>query len=61
MNKEDNMTLAEHAECWWTMQGNEVPSKTSPEYTEMYEKWVDFAFSNLTPNPSQNHLSQDSH
>lgn len=48
MDEEDNLTMAQHAECWWKLQGNEVPPQLSPEYNEMYEKWVEFAFSNLT-------------
>jgi hypothetical protein len=41
---DDNMTLAEHAERWWQMQGNDVPQKDSADYTKMYEEWIDFAF-----------------
>jgi len=36
--------LGEHAEAWWREQGREVPPADTPEWDEMYEKWVDFAF-----------------
>ena len=37
-------TLREHAEEWWTEQGEIVPVRDSPEYEVMYVKWIDFAF-----------------
>lgn len=40
-------TLAQIAEEWYTKQGNTVPDKNSPEYTEMYEKWIEFAFADF--------------
>ena len=39
-----DITLAEHAEAWWTEQGNTVPNKETKEYDMMYEKWHTFAF-----------------
>lgn len=39
------MTMAEHAEMWWEEKGNQVPSKGTPEWVQMYESWVEFAFS----------------
>lgn len=41
------MTLAEHAEAWQRENGREVPPKDTPEYTAMYEEWVEYAFSDL--------------
>ena len=38
-------TLGEHAEEWWEELGNTLPDRDTPEWQEMYEKWVDFAFS----------------
>lgn len=40
----EEMTLAEHAELWWTEQGKEVPPADTPEYQAMYEEWHAFAF-----------------
>ena len=41
------MTLAEHAEAWWREQGKIVPERDTSAWWEMYEKWVEFAFSDL--------------
>jgi hypothetical protein len=41
------MTLAEHAEAWWSEQGKEVPKRDTPEWQAMYEKWIDFAFADF--------------
>ena len=38
------MTLADHAEAWWRESGNEVPSRETTAWREMYELWIDFAF-----------------
>lgn len=42
--KEKELTLAGHAELWWSEQGKIVPQKDTPEYETMYKKWIDFAF-----------------
>ncbi len=41
------MTLAEHAEMWWEKQGNHVPHEDTPEWEQMYDNWVEFAFSDF--------------
>jgi len=38
------VTLADHAEAWWSKKGNKVPKKNTPQWQEMYEKWVKWAF-----------------
>lgn len=38
------MSLAEHAEAWWTENGNTVPDENTEEWKIMYELWVKFAF-----------------
>ena len=38
------LTLAEHAEAWYTEQGEQVPPRDSEEWTAMYQVWVSFAF-----------------
>lgn len=43
----EEITLAEHAEEWWKEKGNTVPDKDSQEYSDMYEKWCNFAFSDF--------------
>jgi hypothetical protein len=40
-------TLSDHAEAWTIEQGGTVPPKDTPEYLEMYEKWVNWAFQDL--------------
>jgi len=47
MSNNDNLTMAETAEMWWTEQGKIVPNRDTPEWDEMYEKWIDFAFIDL--------------
>jgi len=42
-----NKTLEQHAEEWWEELGNQVPPKDSPEWTIMYEEWIDYAFDDL--------------
>ena len=40
------MTLAEHAEAWWTERGFPTPKdRRSIEYITMYECWANWAFS----------------
>ncbi len=41
----ENATLAEHAEAWWREQGKEVPPANTRAWVDMYEKWIEFAFS----------------
>jgi hypothetical protein len=41
------MTLADHAEAWWKEQGKEVPARNTEEWQQMYETWVEWAFSDL--------------
>lgn len=41
------LTFADHAEAWTSEQGLEVPERGTPEWEEMYEKWHEFAFSDL--------------
>lgn len=38
------MSFAEHAEAWWSEQGNTVPARQTSAWTNMYQKWIDFAF-----------------
>ena len=47
-DKADEMTLADHAEAWWSKQGNIVPARETSEWTTMYEKWVEFAFADFS-------------
>jgi hypothetical protein len=41
------MTMAEHAEAWWTEQDNVVPLRGTPEWESMYEEWIKFAFADF--------------
>ncbi len=41
------LTLGDHAEAWWREQGKVVSQRETPEWKEMYEKWVNFAFSDM--------------
>jgi len=41
------MTLADHAEYWWSEQGRQVPPHDTPEWQAMYEEWIDFAFADF--------------
>ena len=43
------MTLADHAEAWWTERGNIVPPRESPEWDAMYGTWIEFAFEKEEP------------
>ncbi len=42
------MTLADHAEAWWRESNNIVPNRGTPEWDNMYEQWIDFAFADMT-------------
>jgi hypothetical protein len=44
------MTLAEHAEAWWTEQNKQVPDRQTEAWKEMYRQWIEFAFSELNGN-----------
>ena len=44
----NNMTLAEHAEAWWSEQGNTVPPVDTTAWDEMYRKWHEFAFADFS-------------
>ena len=46
----EKMTLADHAEAWTRERGEAVPHRESPEWKEMYERWVTFAFADLQKN-----------
>jgi hypothetical protein len=37
-------TLADHAEEWAKEKGEEVPVRDSIEWSEMYQRWIEFAF-----------------
>ena len=50
-------TLWEHAEEWWVEQGKTVPKKNTPEYEQMYEEWVDWAFDFLRKKKGVKHLN----
>ncbi len=41
------MTLAEHAEAWWSETGNAVPAADTPEYEAMYAAWIEYAFAGM--------------
>jgi hypothetical protein len=43
----DKMSFAEHAEAWYTDQGNVVPECDTEAWLKMYEEWVEFAFKDL--------------
>jgi hypothetical protein len=43
-NEQSKITLADHAEAWWKEQGNTVPERHTPNWKEMYQKWVAYAF-----------------
>ena len=42
MNKK--MTLSDHAEAWTKEQGKVVPERDTPEWQEMYQLWIAYAF-----------------
>lgn len=48
------MTLAEHAEAWWTEQEKQVPERQSEAWEEMYSQWIEFAFSDLRASQGPN-------
>ena len=39
------LTLADHAEAWARENGEDVPVRDTPEWQVMYERWIDYAFS----------------
>ena len=43
----ETMTFAEHAEAWWSESGHTVPRADTPEWREMYETWVEWAFQDM--------------
>lgn len=45
--KLEKMTLADHAEAWTREQGEPVPARDTPEWTVMYEAWIEFAFADF--------------
>jgi len=43
-----NISLAEHAEMWYyEMSNKEIPERYSPEWYEMYKRWIEYAFKNI--------------
>ena len=40
-------TLADHAELWAKSQGIRVAKRETPEWLEMYERWVNWAFADF--------------
>jgi hypothetical protein len=47
LERKTKMTLADHAEAWWQEQGKEVPVRNTDQWQQMYETWVEWAFSDL--------------
>lgn len=44
----ENISLAQHAEMWYYETSNkEIPERYTPEWYEMYKRWIDYAFKNL--------------
>lgn len=43
----DSMTMLEHAEAWASENGETVPKRDTPEWTAMYERWIEYAFSDF--------------
>ena len=41
---EQDVTLAEHAEAWWSEKGRKVPRRGTKAWGNMYQSWVDYAF-----------------
>lgn len=41
------MTLADHAIAWATENGETIPPFDSPAFIALYERWVEWAFSDL--------------
>ena len=46
MNKNE-LTLADHAEIWYSEKGENIPDRNSDEWTAMYERWHAFAFADF--------------
>lgn len=47
----DDLCMADHADMWSISNGEPVRERNTPEWGEMYERWVDFAFADLSPDP----------
>lgn len=47
-------TLADYAELWCKDQGIPVPEREAPEWAEMYERWIDYAFADFRETVSEN-------
>jgi hypothetical protein len=45
---DNEMTLADHAESWMKENGYKIPSRESTEWKNLYEKWIDYAFSDFS-------------
>ena len=43
-------TLADYAELWMRDQGIPVPERETPKWLEMYERWIDYAFTDFREN-----------
>lgn len=41
---EQDVTLAEHAEAWWSERGYVVPRRKTKAWNTMYQKWINYAF-----------------
>lgn len=41
---EQDVTMAEHAEAWWSEKGRKVPRRDTMAWNDMYQKWVNYAF-----------------
>ena len=42
-----DLTLADYAELWQKDRGIPVPERDTPEWMEMYERWIDYAFADF--------------
>ena len=40
----DNIPFFVYAEFWQLSRGLDIPSRNTPEWTSMYEQWVEYAF-----------------
>ncbi len=40
-------SLRDHAELWWKEQDKVVPEYGTGAYSDMYGKWLDYAFKDL--------------
>ena len=38
------LPLSVHAEAWAKDQGIRIPPRDTPEWVEMYESWIEYAF-----------------